>query len=175
METLLATARSSVSFVADYVPSVHATTKQEIAVIYFVAFILTIVTPLAGGFGAIYSIDTYLEVERQRRTVKWLSITAELMFLAAPSLILVLFGFLSVTTAMWIVIGGYVLFAIAIWVHNGNDFESFVMTAIMMIIIPHTAISVSKAYETYERRNQIELNEPANKSATNNPMNPSGG
>lgn len=143
--------------------------------IYFVAFILTIVTPLVGGFSAIYLIDTYLEVERQRLTVRWLSITAELIFLAMPNLILVLFGFLSVTTAMWIVIGGYVLFAVAIWVHNGNDFESFVLTAIMMIIIPHTAISVSKAYEMYQRRNRIELNVPADNSAMNNPMNQCGG
>jgi nitrogen fixation/metabolism regulation signal transduction histidine kinase len=137
-------------------------------VTYFLALVLTLIVPFVGGFMFVVLVDSKIDSKANRRLHKSLSVASELIFIGSPSVILMMFGFLSLTAAIWIWLGCIALFGIALTIHNGNDVESFVMTAMMAILIPHFVISVSNAYDVYQRRhNAVETRE-----STANAVNP---
>lgn len=142
--------------------------------IYFLALVLTLIVPLVGGFTFVYLVDSKIDPKENKRLHKSLSITSELIFIAAPSVILMMFGFLSVTSAIYIGIACMTLFGIALAIHNGNDVESFAMTAIMAIIIPHSLMSVSHAYDAYQRRHNTAATQDSTENSTNQSVNPRG-
>jgi membrane-bound ClpP family serine protease len=144
-------------------------------VIYFLALLLTLAVPLLGGFVSVHIVDSNVNAKEKRYLHKSLSIIAEIAFLASPGVILMMFGFLSPTATLWIVLGCVVLFGMALRIHNGNDVESFAVCAILAILIPHSVIAVSHAYAVHQGRNDTGTMQESTSNATNKAVNPSGG
>lgn len=134
---------------------------------YFVAFLLTLIVPIVGFFTSIHFANTKIDDKTTPPMRKLSSIISELIFISSPSIILLLFGFLTVTSALCIALGCIAFFAIALAIQNGNDIESFAMTAIMAIVVSHFFVSVSHAYEVYQRRRDAAVLQESAEEGTN--------
>lgn len=122
------------------------------------------VVPLAGGLASIAWMDRYqrrkiLQGSEQQadrsadeRRYKLLSIAIEMFFIASPVLILCGFGLLTFVCALCIILVCWLIFFFALAIHRGADVESFVIAALMAIMIPGVCIAVSTAYSASLRR-----------------------
>lgn len=120
---------------------------------YFEALILTLIVPIVGGISSVHFVDATIDPKSNMVLHRFVSIGLELMFVVSPCVVLATFEFLSLTSAFCIALACMALFGIVLGILKGNDVETFQVVAIIAVLLPHSVVSVSSAYDAYQRRN----------------------
>ena len=115
-------------------------------------FILILLIPLVGGFGAIHLITSSLDRSPQAHLSTPLCIVGEIVFLATPALILGLSQAVSIFIALGLLSVTLFIFLIALVIQRGNHIESFAVTATTVIVLSFPLICYSHVQSVKSRR-----------------------
>jgi Na+/melibiose symporter-like transporter len=115
-------------------------------------FILILLVPLVGGFGAIHLITSRLDRSPQAHLSTPLCIVGEIVFLATPALILGLSQAVSIFLALGLLCVTLFIFLIALAIQRGNHIESFAVTATTVIVLSFPLTCYSHIQSVKSRR-----------------------
>lgn len=120
--------------------------------LYVLALLASIASPFIGGILIVFIIDRFLDHERHQRLIRVTSIFTQMVLLGTPGWILVGFDFISFATSIWVHLGGLLFFFLVLVLRIQNDIESFVMSAIVVILAVHLVIAIGDARDARERK-----------------------
>ncbi|MFO0976624.1 MAG: hypothetical protein U0996_09520 [Planctomycetaceae bacterium] len=127
---------------------------------YFVAIILSVIAPLT----LIAALIVLLEKIKHRWLTRILQFSLASLCISSPTLVFVLFGFLSFEAASYCILALGFILLLALFANGGHLTESFVSTLIVAVLIPNIPVVVHAARE--KRRSQQQSVETHQQDAT---------
>jgi hypothetical protein len=130
---------------------------------------LSLLNPFLVFAGVFTVLEYRLPHARHPRGYRAVSLAGESVALTVPPFCLYAANWITMSTLLVLLFTILGLFRIALYIHNGNDVESFMMMAMLAIVLCHFVCSAGFAYQKYRSRTH------SNQSPDNQMLDLSGG
>jgi len=120
--------------------------------ILFILFtLLSIASPIVGAALLLNLGSKYCANEKPPISIRILMVIFTLLSFGLPGWIMAAGGYLWFSTSCWLFLGGLVFYAFALFGNAGNHVESFISTALIMVLVVQLGPAVGRARQLAQR------------------------